>query len=162
MGFLDSLLGGGAGLQAGARAPEFSLEDQNGERVALADFRDRKNVVLYFYPKDDTPGCTKESCAFRDQFSDFADSGAEVIGISSDSVESHRKFAEKYRLPFTLLSDVAGTVRKSFGVPSSLGVLPGRVTYVIDKKGVIRHTFNSQLNPTKHVDEALQVLAKLA
>ena len=162
MGLLDSILGGGTGLQAGARAPEFSLEDQNGKRVALADFRDLKNVVVYFYPKDDTPGCTKESCAFRDQFSDFADAGAEVIGISSDSVESHRKFADKHRLPFTLLSDAGGKVRKAFGVPSSLGVLPGRVTYVIDKKGVIRHTFNSQLNPTKHVDEALQVLAKLA
>jgi len=162
MGFLDSILGGGTGLQAGARAPEFSLEDQNGKRVALADFHDRKNVVVYFYPKDDTPGCTKESCAFRDQFSDFADAGAEVLGISSDSVASHKKFADKYRLPFTLLSDVGGKVRKAFGVPSSLGVLPGRVTYVIDKKGVIQHTFNSQLNPTKHVDEALQVLAKLA
>jgi peroxiredoxin Q/BCP len=162
MGFLDSLLGGGTGLQAGARAPEFSLEDQNGKRVALSDFRDRKNVVVYFYPKDDTPGCTKESCAFRDQWNDFADAGAEVIGISSDSVESHRKFAEKHRLPFTLLSDVGGEVRKAFGVPSSLGVLPGRVTYVIDKQGVIRHTFNSQLNPAKHVEEALQVLAKLA
>ena len=161
MGFLDSLLGAGTGLAAGAQAPEFALEDQNGKRVALAEFHGHKNVVVYFYPKDDTPGCTRESCAFRDQFSDFADAGAEVIGISSDSVESHRKFAEKYRLPFTLLADPGGLVRKAFGVPSSLGVLPGRVTYVIDKQGVIRHAFNSQLNPAKHVDEALKVLAAL-
>jgi thioredoxin-dependent peroxiredoxin len=119
-------------------------------------------VVVYFYPKDDTPGCTRESCAFRDQFSDFSDAGAEVIGISSDSVASHKKFAEKHRLPFTLLSDPGGSVRKAFGVPSSLGVLPGRVTYVIDKKGVVRHAFNSQLNPAKHVEEALAVLASLS
>jgi thioredoxin-dependent peroxiredoxin len=162
MGILDSILGGGTGLQAGARAPEFALDDQDGKPVALADFRGKKNVVVYFYPKDDTPGCTKESCAFRDQFSDFADAGAEVIGISSDSVASHKKFAEKYRLPFTLLSDPGGSVRKAFGVPSSLGVLPGRVTYVIDKKGVVRHAFNSQLNPAKHVQEALGVLATLS
>ena len=162
MGLLDSLLGGGTGLGSWRARAEFALDDQNGKRVALADFRGRKNVVVYFYPKDDTPGCTRESCAFRDQFSDFADAGAEVIGISSDSVASHQKFAAKYQLPFTLLADAGGKVRKAFGVPSSLGVLPGRVTYVIDKKGVIRHTFNSQLNPTKHVDEALQVLAKLA
>ena len=162
MGLLDSILGGGTGLGPGARAPEFALDDQNGKRVALADFRGKKNVVVYFYPKDDTPGCTRESCAFRDQFSDFSDAGAEVIGISSDSVASHKKFAEKHRLPFTLLSDPGGSVRKAFGVPSSLGVLPGRVTYVIDKKGVVRHAFNSQLNPAKHVEEALQVLAKLA
>jgi peroxiredoxin Q/BCP len=161
MGLLDSLFGSGTGLAAGARAPELALEDQNRKRVALADFRGRKNVVLYFYPKDDTPGCTRESCAFRDQFEDFRDAGAEVIGVSSDSPESHARFAEKHGLPFTLLSDPGGKARAAFGVPATLGLLPGRVTYVIDKEGVIRHAFNSQLNPTQHVAEALAVLASL-
>jgi peroxiredoxin Q/BCP len=161
MGLLDSLFGSGTGLGAGARAPDFALLDQNGKRVALADFRGRKNVVLYFYPKDDTPGCTRESCAFRDQFEDFRDAGAEVIGVSSDSPESHARFAEKHALPFTLLSDPKGEARAAFRVPATLGLLPGRVTYVIDKEGVIRHAFNSQLNPTQHVAEALRVLGTL-
>jgi peroxiredoxin Q/BCP len=162
MGILDSLLGSGTGLAAGDRAPEFTLENQEGKPVSLAEFRGRKNVVLYFYPKDDTPGCTRESCAFRDQFEAFGDVGAEVIGVSGDSAASHRAFAAKHRLPFTLLSDPSGKVRAAFGVPATLGMLPGRVTYVIDKQGVIRHAFNSQLNPAKHVDEALRVLASLA
>ena len=161
MGLLDALFGSGTGLAAGAAAPEFALLDQTGKRVALADFRGRKNVVLYFYPKDDTPGCTRESCAFRDQFEDFRDAGAEVIGVSSDSPESHARFAEKHSLPFTLLSDPGGQVRGAFRVPATLGLLPGRVTYVIDKAGVIRHAFNSQLNPTQHVAEALRVLETL-
>lgn len=161
MGLLDSLLGAGTGLGPGARAPDFALDDQNGKRVALTDFRGRRNVVVYFYPKDDTPGCTRESCAFRDHYDDFVDAGAEVIGISGDSTRSHEAFAAKHGLPFTLLADVDGSVRRAFGVPSTLGVLPGRVTYVIDKQGVIRHAFNSQLNPAKHVDEALRVLAAL-
>jgi len=161
MGLLDSLLGSGTGLAAGAPAPEFTLEDQNGKRVSLADFKGRRNVVVYFYPKDDTPGCTKEACAFRDDFSDFTDAGAEVIGISSDSPASHLAFAAKHELPFTLLSDSDGVVREAFGVPATLGLLPGRVTYVIDKQGVIRHAFNSQLSPARHVAEALQVLGRL-
>jgi peroxiredoxin Q/BCP len=161
MGLLDSLFGSGTGLGAGAKAPDFSLEDQNGKRVALADFRGRKNVVLYFYPKDDTPGCTRESCAFRDQFEEFRDVGAEVVGISSDSPASHKRFAEKHSLPFTLLSDAKGEVRGAFRVPATLGLLPGRVTFVIDKQGVIRHAFNSQFNATQHVAEALKVLAEL-
>ena len=161
MGLLDSLLGSGTGLAAGAPAPDFTLEDQNGKRVSLADFKGRRNVVVYFYPKDDTPGCTKEACLFRDQFEDFSDVGAEVIGISSDSAASHRAFAAKHELPFTLLSDSDGVVREAFGVPATLGLLPGRVTYVIDKQGVIRHAFNSQLSPARHVAEALQVLGRL-
>jgi peroxiredoxin Q/BCP len=158
---MDTLMGSGTGLAAGARAPEFTLNDQNGRPVRLADFRGRKNVVIYFYPKDDTPGCTKESCAFRDHYAAFSDAGAEVLGISSDSESSHEAFAKKHRLPFSLLSDPGGKVRSAFGVPSTLGLLPGRVTYVIDKQGVIRHAFNSQLQATKHVDEALSVLESL-
>src|SRR5262249_55223603 len=133
-----------------------------GKPVSLSDFAGRANVVVYFYPKDDTPGCTKESCTFRDQYTAFTDVGAEVLGISSDSEASHRAFAEKYRLPFPLLADSGAVVRRQFRVPKSLGLLPGRVTFVIDKQGIIRHVFNSQLNPTKHVDEAITVLKSLA
>jgi peroxiredoxin Q/BCP len=161
MGLLDSLVGSGTGLATGDRAPEFSLQDQSGKTVSLKDFRGRQNVVVYFYPKDDTPGCTKEACTFRDQYTAFSDIGAVVLGISGDSPDSHKKFAAKHRLPFPLLSDRDGSVRKAFGVPKTLGLLPGRVTYVIDKQGVIRHAFNSQLNPTKHVDEAIAVLKSL-
>ena len=150
------------GLSKGDKAPDFSLQNQDGETINMADFAGKKSLVVYFYPKDDTPGCTKEACAFRDQFEVFTEAGAEVIGISSDSVGSHKKFAEKYNLPFTLLADAGGSVRKAFRVPASLGVLPGRVTYVIDKEGVIQHAFSSQMSPLKHIDESLSVLKKLA
>lgn len=149
-----------ARIGEGDPAPDFTLHDQNGKEVKLSDHRG-KPVVLYFYPKDDTPGCTAESCAFRDSYEDFKDIGAEVIGISSDSAESHSKFAAKYSLPFVLLSDRGGKVRKSFGVPTTFGLLPGRVTYVLDKDGVVQKVFNSQFNPKKHIDEARRVLAKL-
>jgi thioredoxin-dependent peroxiredoxin len=158
MGLIDSLIGTGTGLTVGTKAPEFSLNDQHGKTISLADFRGKKSVVVYFYPKDDTPGCTAEACSFRDQFTEFSDAGAEVIGISSDSEASHKKFAEKHRLPFTLLSDRGGKVRSLFGVPATFGLLPGRVTFVIDKEGVVRHAFNSQINATKHVAESLAVL----
>ncbi|MCB1134598.1 MAG: peroxiredoxin, partial [Verrucomicrobiae bacterium] len=134
MGVLESLFGGEPGLGVGDRAPEFALPDQDGKVVRLADFRGEKNVVVYFYPKDDTPGCTKESCAFRDQFEAFADVGAEVLGISSDTQASHKAFAAKYRLPFRLLADESGEVRRAYRVPKSLGLIPGRVTYVIDRE----------------------------
>ena len=118
----------------------------------------RKPVVLFFYPKDDTPGCTKEVCAFRDDHEEFGRLDAEVIGISSDSVESHRSFAENHDLPFTLLSDEGGKVRQLYGVPNTLGLFPGRVTYVIDREGVVRHIFSSQLAASRHVQEALEAL----
>jgi thioredoxin-dependent peroxiredoxin len=158
MGLLDTLIGTGTGLQAGTEAPDFTLNDQNGKPVHLASFRGRKTVVVYFYPKDDTPGCTAEACMFRDQFAEFSDAGAEVLGVSSDSEASHKKFAEKYNLPFSLLSDQGGRVRAAFGVPATFGLLPGRVTFVIDKQGIIRHAFNSQINATKHVAESLTVI----
>jgi peroxiredoxin Q/BCP len=147
-------------IEPGKKAPAFTLKDQNGKTHTLHDYQGRP-LVLYFYPKDDTPGCTRESCAFRDQFEDFRDAGAEVIGVSSDSPASHKRFAEKHSLPFTLLSDSKGEVRAAFRVPATLGLLPGRVTYVIDKEGVIRHAFSSQLNATQHVAEALKVLTRL-
>ncbi len=162
MGILDALLGGAVGLKAGEAAPDFTLDDQDGNPVTLSSFRGEKCVVLYFYPKDDTPGCTAESCSFRDHYADFTDAGAEVIGVSDDSVASHRAFKAKHRLPFTLVSDRGGEVRRRYGVPSTFGLLPGRVTFVIDKEGVVRHAFNSQMEATRHVDEALAVLKRIA
>jgi len=162
MGLLDNLLGTGSpAINVGDKAPDFDLSDAAGKRVRLGDFKGKKAVVLYFYPKDDTPGCTKEACSFRDSYESFKEAGAEVIGISSDSEASHQKFADKYKLPFTLVADAGGTVRKRYGVPATLGLLPGRVTFVIDRDGVVRHVFNSQLQATKHVDEALTVLKQL-
>ena len=157
MGLLDLLGGGKPGVEVGDTAPDFTLPDATGKDISLAALRGRP-VVLYFYPKDDTPGCTKEACTFRDQFEDFREAGAEVVGVSSDSSESHKKFATRYKLPFTLLSDRGGKVRKLYGVPATLGLLPGRVTFVIDAGGVVRHVFNSQLDATRHVSEALGVL----
>lgn len=146
------------GIKVGDAAPDFTLPKQDGATVSLEDLLGKGAVVLYFYPKDDTPGCTVEACSFRDAYEDFKEAGAEVVGISSDSAADHRAFADKHRLPFTLVSDAGGKVRKLYGVPSTLGLFPGRVTYVIDPGGVVRHVFNSQLNPTKHVREALEVL----
>lgn len=151
-----------AKAEPGAPAPDFSLPDQDGKMVSLKSFRGQKAVVLYFYPKDNTAGCTAEACAFRDSYEVFKEAGAEVIGISSDSESSHSEFASHHQLPFILLSDSGGKVRKQFGVPTTLGLLPGRVTYVIDKEGIVRHMFNSQFLATKHVEEALKVLKKLA
>jgi thioredoxin-dependent peroxiredoxin len=145
-------------VDVGSKAPDFSLYSQSGEMVHLKDFLGSKPVVLFFYPKDDTPGCTKQACAFRDDYEGFGKLDAEVMGISSDSVESHRSFAAKHDLPFTLLSDEEGKVRRLYGVPASLGLFPGRVTYVIDKEGVVRHLFSSQLGVEKHVEEALRAL----
>jgi peroxiredoxin Q/BCP len=142
----------------GSTAPDFSLQDQHGTTVALSELRGNWAIV-YFYPKDDTPGCTAESCSFRDSHEAFIDAGAKVVGIRSDSVESHKAFAEKYNLPFTLLADTGGAVRKQWGVGRTLGVIPGRVTYVIDPEGVIRRRFSSQFAPKKHIDEALAVIS---
>ena len=149
------------GIQAGDKAPDFTLPSQAGEPVRLGDRLGERVVVLYFYPKDETPGCTKEACAFRDSYEVFAEAGAEVIGVSSDSVDKHAAFAGHHELPFTLLSDEGGQVRKSYGVPSTLGLLPGRVTYVIDRAGVVRHVVNSQLNIGRHIDATLAVVREL-
>lgn len=148
-------------VKVGDRAPDFALKSQFGDFVRLSDFLGKKPVVLYFYPKDFTTGCTREACAFRDSYEAFKDAGAEVIGVSTATQEKHGEFAAAYKLPFKLLADEAGKVRQLYGVPSSLGLIPGRVTYIIDKSGVVRHVFNSQLNPEKHVEEALRVLKTL-
>jgi thioredoxin-dependent peroxiredoxin len=145
-------------VKVGTVAPDFTLLSQAGEMVSLKDFSGSKPVVLFFYPKDDSPGCTREVCAFRDNFEEFGKLAAEVIGISSDSVESHRSFAVKHDLSFTLLSDGAGNIRSLYGVPKTFGLFPGRVTYVIDIEGVVRHVFASQLSVERHVQEALAAL----
>ena len=149
-------------IKIGDRVPDFSLASQSGATVKLSDFLGKKCVVLYFYPKDDTPGCTAESCAFRDSYEVFSEAGAEVIGISGDSVDSHVRFAAKYNLPFTLLSDENNQVRKLFGVPATMFILPGRVTYVIDQEGIVRHIFDSMLDFKAHVDEALKTVKSLS
>jgi thioredoxin-dependent peroxiredoxin len=148
-------------VQTGEKAPDFTLPSQTGEQVRLSDRFREHVVVLYFYPKDETRACTAEACAFRDSHEVFAEAGAEVIGISSDAVDKHARFADHHKLPFTLLSDQGGEIRKSFGVPTTLGVLPGRVTYVIDRTGTVRHVFNSMTNVGRHVNDALAVVRNL-
>jgi thioredoxin-dependent peroxiredoxin len=151
-----------ATLNIGDRATDFSLPSQEGKDVSLADYRGKSAVVLFFYPKDESPICTKEACSFRDAYEDFVKAGAVVIGVSSDSAESHQAFADHHRLPFLLLADADGSLRKAFGVPKSLGILPGRTTYVIDKEGIVRLIFNSQLSAAEHVAEALKTVRQLA
>jgi peroxiredoxin Q/BCP len=149
-------------LEIGDKLPVFSLQDQNGQLFDSKSLLGKKNLVLFFYPKDDTPGCTKEACSFRDQFEVFKEFDAEVIGISGQSVDSHKKFAEKHQLTYTLLTDTENKLRKQFGVPTNLfGLLPGRVTYITNKNGEIIHIFNSQMQAEKHVDEALKILKSL-
>ena len=145
-------------VEVGSKAPNFALPSQSGQMISLQEFLGDRLVVLFFYPKDDTPGCTKQACAFRDDYEEFGKLDAEVLGISSDSLESHKSFAARHNLPFTLLSDEGGEVRKLYGVPNTFGLFPGRVTYVIDEEGVVRHVFSSQLGVKKHVEEALQAL----
>jgi peroxiredoxin Q/BCP len=149
-------------LAVGDRAPDFALTASTGERVALAPLLARGPVVIFFYPKDDTPGCTVEACAFRDNYAAFVEAGAVVVGISSDSVDSHDRFASKHDLPMTLLSDPGGKVRAAFGVRASLGLFPGRATFVLDTKGVVRHVFVSQFRMEAHAREALAVVRELA
>jgi peroxiredoxin Q/BCP len=149
------------GVQVGEQAPGFTLPSQAGAPVSLADYRGKQVVVLYFYPKDNTPGCTAEACAFRDSHEVFAEAGAAVLGISSDSVDTHGQFATKHQLPFVLLSDSGGTVRGEYGVPKTFGLLPGRVTYVIDREGVVRHVFSSMTHIDQHIGEALAVVKQL-
>ena len=149
-------------VKVGDVAPDFTLPNQSGQQFRLSDLVGKKSIVLYFYPRDFSRGCTAEACTFRDNYEAFKDAGAEVIGVSSQSVESHDKFASLYKLPFILLSDENDQVRKLYGVPSTFGVLPGRVTYVIDKKGIVRYIFNSQFNPTKHIEETLRILKTIS
>lgn len=151
-----------AKVNVGDRAPDFELKDKDGNTVRLSHYRGKQNVVVYFYPKDETPGCTAQACSFRDSYEDFQEVGAEVIGISGDSQRSHAGFVENHALPFLILSDPKGRVRKDYGAYDLLGLIPGRVTFVIDKDGKVIHKFDSQLSPTKHIREALEILKKTA
>jgi len=148
-----------SGVRVGDTAPDFTLPDQRGRPVRLHDLTEKKNVALYFYPKDATPGCTAEAQAFRDAYDAFSATDTEVIGVSSDSIKSHERFAAKQRLPFLLLSDRDGAVRNLYGVERTLGILPGRVTYVISRGGTVRHVYSSQLRATRHSREALRAVS---
>jgi len=141
-------------------APVFESVTETGEKFSLGDLLGKTNVVLYFYPKDFTMGCTKEACAFRDNWEKVISLGATIIGISSDSPETHSRFKKEHSLQFTLLSDQHKDIRKLYGIDSKF--IPPRTTFVIDKQGKIRHIFNSQLNVTKHVEEALGTLDSIS
>ena len=148
-------------LQIGDKIPEFIAKDSFGNDFDSLSIVGKKPVVLYFYPKDNTPGCTAQACSFRDQYEDFKDLGAEVVGISSDSTASHEKFAQRYNLTFTLLSDNDKKIRKLFGVkPDLFGLIPGRVTYVADQNGIIQLVFDS-MNATSHIPKALETIKKM-
>ena len=142
-------------IQVGDNCPLFSLPNQTGKIIAIKDYLGKSNVVLFFYPKDDTPGCTKEACEFRDRYADFVAEGCAVFGISSDSVDNHVGFIQKHALPYDLLSEV----RQLFGVPSNLfGLIPGRVTYILNEEGMVIGVFNSQLDPVGHINAALKLI----
>ncbi len=147
-------------LTVGDRAPSISCEDQDGNICNIGD-RNGTILVLFFYPKDDTPGCTAEACGFRDSHGELQTLGAQVWGVSGDDAISHRRFAERHQLPFPLLSDADQSLRRAFGVPKTLGLLPSRVTYVIDGEGVIRHVFNNLLDGPAHVHQAQQIVQSL-
>ena len=149
------------GIQVGDKAPDFTLPSQSGELARLHDRLGERVVVFYFYPKDDTPGCTAEACAFRDSHEVFTSAGAEVIGISSDSVGRHAAFAAGISCRSPCSATKAVSVRKNYGVPAVLGLLPGRVTYVIDREGTVRHVFNSMTHIGQHINDALEVVRQL-
>lgn len=145
-------------LEVGDQAPDFSATTYDGKKIRLADFLGKRALVLFFYPKDCTPICTQEACAFRDSYEQFIDAGADVIGVSGDTEESHRTFARQLNLSFPLISDVDGSLRNAFAVPKTLGLFPGRVTYVIDQAGIIRQIFSAQFASSEHVRQALRAL----
>ncbi|MFK7952872.1 MAG: peroxiredoxin [Ekhidna sp.] len=145
-------------LKKGDQLPDISLPNQNGDTVSLTEFTGEKNLVIYFYPKNNTKVCTAQACSFRDSYEEFQDLGAEVIGISLDSVDSHASVATDRSLPFILLSDPKKSAMKAFGVPVRFGLLTKRITFVINKEGKIIHTFHSEFFAQKHVDEAIKIL----
>ncbi len=151
-----------SGIKVGEVAPDIHGIDQGGQVVQLSQFRGQRTVVLFFYPADESPICTKEACSFRDAYETFVSAGAEVIGVSGDSLDKHRQFASRHQLPFHLLVDTDGEIRRALGVPRSLGLLPGRVTYVIDSAGIVRHIFSSQFSSDRHVQEALEMVRQLS
>jgi peroxiredoxin Q/BCP len=147
-------------LKVGDLAPDFSLMDEHGLPVSLKDYLGKNIVVLYFYPKDFTSGCTTEACSFRDDYKIYREKGAIVIGVSLDSVESHSKFSEEYKLPFSILSDDTKEVAKTYGVLGIGGFLVKRVTFVINKEGKITHIF-PKVDVKRHSEEVLNALQEL-
>lgn len=148
-------------MDVGDHAPDFELPDQNGNMMRLSKIAPGKTLVVFFYPKDGTPVCTMEACSFRENQHSFEKYNAKVVGISSDGVDSHRSFAEDNHLDFPLLSDAGGKVRGLWHVPSTLGLLPGRVTYVLDAGGVVQNIYSAQLEAAKHAETALEAAKKL-
>jgi thioredoxin-dependent peroxiredoxin len=150
-------------ISVGDKCPIFSLPNQRGEIFKISEFIGKKLLVIYFYPKDETTGCTAEACSFRDSYEEFESMGCEIIGISSDSISSHEKFASKYRLNFTLLADTEQTVRRKFGVPTNFfGLVAGRVTYIVDISGIVRSVHNAQVDATSHIKESIKMIKKLS
>jgi peroxiredoxin Q/BCP len=147
-------------LKVGDKAPDFTLMDEQGRPVSLKDFQGKKPVILYFYPKDFSPGCTTEACSFRDDYKAYEEKGAIVVGVSLDSVESHTRFSQKYKLPFPILSDKKKEVAKAYGVLGIGGFLAKRVTFVIDKEGKIAAVF-PKVDVKRHSQEVLKVLDQL-
>jgi thioredoxin-dependent peroxiredoxin len=148
-------------VKVGDQAPDFSLPASDGRTIRLGDYRGKSEVVLFFYPKDDSPACSAEACSFRDSHEDFLEAGAVVIGVSSDPAGEHQAFASKHRLPFPLLTDAKGALRTLYGVPKTLGLIPGRVTYLIDREGIVRQITSAQLRPLSHIKEALKALKEI-
>ena len=149
-------------IQIGDKCPDFQLPDATGQMIQISEFIGKKKLVIYFYPKDDTPGCTKEACSFRDSYEDFKNFDCEVIGISSDDEQKHAAFASRHKLPFILLSDKDKVARKLFGVPGNLfGLIPGRVTYIIGLDGIVKGIYNSQTNPLGHIEKALELIKSM-
>jgi len=145
-------------LKPGDPAADLELPDEQGRPVRLSDRWKERVLVLFFYPKDNTPGCTAEACGFRDAYDELSANGAEIIGISGDDAASHQGFIRRFQLPFTLLSDRDGRARKAFDVGRTLGLWPGRVTYVIDREGTVRAAFSHAFQPTRHVQDALEAV----
>lgn len=148
-------------MNTGEAAPNVSFTRADGSPVQLKELTGQRTLVLYFYPKDETAGCTAQACSFRDQYEDFKAAGAEVIGVSADDAASHESFKQKHRLPFTLLTDPGGAGARALAVKKTFGLIAGRVTFVIDRAGVIRHRFDSQVRVQKHVEEALEIVRAL-
>ena len=148
-------------VNVGDPLPPLRLQDQRGNWFETESLKGKKNLVLFFYPKDHTAGCTAEVCSFRDEYTSFTDSETEVVGVSADDTRSHQSFITKNRLPFPLLSDPDRMARKTLGVPRSLGFIDGRVTYVIDKQGIVRHIFNALIQTDKHIREALAAIRSI-
>jgi peroxiredoxin Q/BCP len=149
-------------LKPGSPAPDFTLKDEKGNSQSLHSLRERGPVVVFFYPRDESPICTREVCAFRDAYQDFLDAGASVIGISSDGEKSHAAFSAHHSLPYPLLADPGGTVRQAFGIPKMLGVMDGRATFIVDRQGIVREAFLSQIQAGAHVQRALERVHELA